>query len=79
MYGMWLMKDYEYLVNYITLEFCFLSPSYPYVTLQNWSSTDRHKMVSDVTRLNVGVEWTATKGHKTPIHRIQFQGFTDVI
>ena len=52
------------------LEFSCLSPSYPNVTLPNWSSTDRHQMVDDVTRLSVGVEWTATRRHKTPIHII---------
>ena len=73
------MKDWETLVNYIVLEFSGLIPSYPSVTLPNWSSTDRHQMVGDVIRLNVGVEWTATRRHKTPIHRNQFHGFIDVI
>jgi len=48
------------------------------VTLLRWSSTDRHWMAGDVTKLNENKR-NATRWHETTLHRIKSHGRAEII
>jgi hypothetical protein len=59
----------------ITLEakiFPLHEQSYPNFTLPHWSSTYRHQMAAEVTKLNVGVPQMTSRWQEMPIQIIRF-------